>query len=267
VGLPSGTTLSLTPMRRLMCELLHASRRVPLVAIERTLAISDVIAARKQAHVRPSWFAIFLKAYAIVSERRPELRRSFLTFPWSRLHQHACNVAALAVPRTVNGDEGVLWYLIRRPERLPLAEIDTRIRAARNLPVDQITNYRRQLRVARLPGPLPHFMCWLGLSISGNWRAKFAGTFGITGIAALGSSSLSLLSPLTTTLTYGVFQPDGSVNVRLFYDHRVLDGIGPAAALEELESVLHGPIREELAGLTGERPDKLMEATPMRQWA
>ena len=36
--------------------------------------------------------------------------------------------------------------------------------------------------------------------------------------------------------------------VRLFYDHRVLDGVQPAAALQELEETLRGPILEELRG-------------------
>jgi hypothetical protein len=53
---------------------------------------------------------------------------------------------------------------------------------------------------------------------------------------------------MTTTLTYGDFAPDGSILVRLFYDHRVLDGVGPAAALAELERVLCGPILAELRG-------------------
>ncbi len=40
----------------------------------------------------------------------------------------------------------------------------------------------------------------------------------------LSAESLHPISPLTTTMTYGVIAADGSVNVRLIYDHRVLDG-------------------------------------------
>ena len=40
----------------------------------------------------------------------------------------------------------------------------------------------------------------------------------------LGAESLHPLSPLTTTLTYGVVRPDGTVPVRVVYDHRVMDG-------------------------------------------
>jgi hypothetical protein len=97
-----------------------------------------------------------------------------------------------------------------------------------------------------VPWPFRRLVWWLGLSVVARWREQCFGTFGVTGVAALGSASLHLLSPLTTTLTYGVFAADGTAPVRLFYDHRVLDGVQPAAALAELEQALRGPIVEEL---------------------
>ena len=39
------------------------------------------------------------------------------------------------------------------------------------------------------------------------------------------------LSVLTTTLNYGVIAADGTVDVRLIYDHRVMDGSSVARAL------------------------------------
>ena len=60
------------------------------------------------------------------------------------------------------------------------------------------------------------------------------------------ATSLHTLSPLTTTITFGVIEPDGSVLVRLFYDHRVLDGVQPSEALRELEEALNGGILHEL---------------------
>ena len=58
---------------------------------------------------------------------------------------------------------------------------------------------------------------------------------------------MHLLSPLTTTLNYGAFGEDGSLDVRLTYDHRVVDGATVARALGHLEEVLTGPIVNELA--------------------
>jgi hypothetical protein len=238
----------LSPVRRFMCDLLQASRRVPLVAIERHFQLGDLVAVRQAIHPRPSWFALFVKGWALVAERRDELRQSYLSWPWPRLHQHAWNVANLAVARRVNEEEAVLAVQIRQPERWPLAEIDAFIRRSRSEPIEQFGDFRRLLRVSQLPWLFRRLAWWAALDVSGHWRARFAGTFGFTGVAALGSASLHLLSPLTTTLTYGVFAADGSIPVRLFYDHRVLDGVQPAAALEDLEQTLRGPILEELRG-------------------
>ena len=248
MGLPRGSTIPLSVERRFICDLLHASRQVPLVAIERSLQLEELVAVRSGLDSRPSWFAIFLKAWALVSEHCPELRQSYLSFPWPRLHQHACSVATLAVARHVGASAAVLAVQVREPEQLSLCEIDEIVRRSRTEPVEQFGDFRRILRVSRLPWFLRRLAWWAALNTSGDWRARYAGTFGVTGVAALGSASLSLLSPLTSTLTYGVFAADGTVPVRLFYDHRVLDGVQPARALQELEQILCGPILKELRG-------------------
>jgi hypothetical protein len=232
-----------------MCDLLQASRRVPLVAVERHFGLADLIGARKRLANRPSWFAVFLKGWAVVSARRPELRRSYLSFPFPRLHEHACNVAHLAVVRQINGEYAVLGVQIRHPETLSLEKIDTLIRRSRTEPVEKFGDFRRARLLGRLPGPIRRLAWWAGLNVCGDWRARFAGTFGVTGVAALGSASLHLLSPLTTTITYGVFTADGTVPVRLFYDHRVLDGVQPAEALRDLEETLCGSIRAEMGSV------------------
>jgi pyruvate/2-oxoglutarate dehydrogenase complex dihydrolipoamide acyltransferase (E2) component len=56
---------------------------------------------------------------------------------------------------------------------------------------------------------------------------------------------------LTTTLNYGVIEPDGTVCVRIIYDHRVFDGAVVARALVRLEEVLNGPLLDELRGMAG----------------
>src|SRR5436190_1797257 len=64
--------------------------------------------------------------------------------------------------------------------------------------------------------------------------------------SSLGAESLHPLSPLTTALNYGVIGEDGTVDVRIIYDHRVLDGSTVARALVDLEKVLIGPITQGL---------------------
>ncbi|HEY0438608.1 MAG TPA: 2-oxo acid dehydrogenase subunit E2, partial [Xanthobacteraceae bacterium] len=62
----------------------------------------------------------------------------------------------------------------------------------------------------------------------------------------LGADLLHPVGPWTTLLTYGPLRADGTVEVRIIFDHRVLDGATAARALARLEEVLNGPILDEL---------------------
>ena len=53
----------------------------------------------------------------------------------------------------------------------------------------------------------------------------------------------------TTVLTYGVFSSDDGLDVRIIFDHRVIDGATVARALMRLEEMLNGPVAEELRGV------------------
>lgn len=246
MSLPRGSTLRLSPLRRLMVTLLSFSRAVPMVAIERRIQLEPLVSARRRLAEKPSWFALFLKAYAIIARETPALRQSFLTFPWQRLHQHACNVASVTVVREHDGEDAVFLSLIRHPETLSLRQLDTHLNKVRTQPVETIPDFRRMVLHGRLPGWIRQFVWWLGLRCIGDWRAKFGGTFGLTGIAALGATSLHTLSPLTSTLTFGVLEDDGSMMLRLFYDHRVMDGVLPARVLAMVEHCLLSLIKNEM---------------------
>src|SRR5437867_10670871 len=84
-----GRSLPLSPARRLMCDLMHASRQVPLVAVERLIDLRAVRDARRRCADPPSWFALLVKAFALTAVRRPVLRTSYLTFPWPRPYERA----------------------------------------------------------------------------------------------------------------------------------------------------------------------------------
>ncbi|HEX4610849.1 MAG TPA: hypothetical protein VH092_21850, partial [Urbifossiella sp.] len=112
----------------------------------------------------------------------------------------------------------------------------------------EVKPFRELLQLAGLPGPVRRAALWLGLNLPRVRGGKF-GTFALSVYSALGAESLHPISPLTTTLTYGVIGPDGRVDVRLVYDHRVLDGATAARALAALEAELAGPIQTELRGM------------------
>ncbi len=50
-------------------------------------------------------------------------------------------------------------------------------------------------------------------------------------------------------MSYGVIRDDHSVDMMLHFDHRVYDGLELAQALERMETVLNGPIADELIAL------------------
>jgi hypothetical protein len=233
--------------RRLILDLLDASRGVPLVPIERRMHLAALAAARQACRPRPGWCSIFTKAWALVAARQAVFRRAFLTFPWPHLYEHGTNVAAVAVESRWGAEDAVFWLHLREPERLPLAQIDTEVRRGKERPFECSGSVRRAVRVGRLPRPLRRLLWWGGLNLSGAQRARYFGTFGVSATAGLGAAVLAIRSPLTTTLYYGVFDPDGAVDVRLAFDHRVLDGATAARALAEMERMLQTEIAGELA--------------------
>ena len=59
---------------------MHHAKRVPSVPSERRMRLAELITDRRLRPNRISWCAIFLKAYAIVSAERPELRRTYMPY-------------------------------------------------------------------------------------------------------------------------------------------------------------------------------------------
>ncbi len=247
-----GKWVGLSPQRRFVADLLHFAKRVPSVPSQRRMRLADVVAARNGHPRRIRWCAIFIKAYALVAATRPELRRSYLPLPWPHLYEHPINVASFSLERTYQGEEGVFFAQVPRPETLSLVELDHLVRRYKTAPVETVPSFARAMWLSRLPLPVRRGAWWLGLYSDGACRAHFFGTFGISVVASLGAAGLHLLSPLTTTINYGVFEADGSLDVRLAYDHRVLDGAPAARALAALEDALHTEILAELTSLRGE---------------
>jgi hypothetical protein len=250
VGERVGRSLPLSLPRRFICDLLHFSQKVPTVPVQRRMHIAPLMAARRQAFPRPSWCSLFTKAYGMVAAARPELRRAYLSIPWPHLYEHPTSIASVAVERRFGDEDAVFFVQIRGPDSHSAEQLDDYIQECKTLPIDKVGTFRRTLRVARLPRPVRRFLWWLGLNLSGYKRARNWGTFGVSVYSSLGAESLHPLSPLTTALNYGVIADDGTVDVRITYDHRVLDGSGIARALAELEQVLNGQVAETLLAST-----------------
>jgi hypothetical protein len=192
---------------------------------------------------------IFIKAFARAAVVVPELRRSFLTVPWTRLHEHACSVACLTVEREFDGEQQVFVIQIRQPEERPLVEIAEQIRKAKTDPLHEVAAFRQNLVLLRLPRPIRRLAWWLALRAVPRLRMKHIGTFVVSSVASVGANTTAALTPLTTYFTFDAVQPDGKVRLRLMFDHRVMDA-GPAArALVEMERALNSAILTELRGM------------------
>jgi hypothetical protein len=236
--------------RRFVGDLVHFAQKVPLICIRRRMDLSQIVSAREKRAVRPSWVAIFLKAYALAASAHPLLRRCYMPFPWPRFYEHPRTRAAVAVERIYQGEKGVFVAILPELEKRSLAQIDDCLRKYKNAPVEQLSAFRRILRVSRFPLVLRRLLWWIGLNLCGRWRVRHYGTMGFSAVAGLGSGIQQILSPLTATLTYGVLSPEGSLDVRLTVDHRVLDGATVARILEDLEEILHEDILTELDGMS-----------------
>jgi hypothetical protein len=241
-----GKILRLSRPRRLITDLMHFASGVPTVPVQRRMNLAAVVAARGGCPERPPWPAVFAKAFALVAAELPELRRAYCKFPRPHLYEYPASVACVAVEREYRGERAVLFVLVKDPAGQPLAEVGRIVRAAATAPLDQTRHFRRALSLAGLPRPLRRLLWWIGLNV-GRQRGNYFGTFGVSAYPALGAESLHPLSPQTSTLTYGLIAADGRADVRLVYDHRVLDGATVARALVRMETVLNTVLAAELA--------------------
>jgi hypothetical protein len=140
--------------------------------------------------------------------------------------------------------------MITAPENLPLPELMEKLDEWKTKPIGEVKHFRRLLRFARLPLLLRRILWRYATSWSGKVKARNFGTFGVSLTGASGATALNLICPITTSLNTGVFLPDGLVDVRLHFDHRVIDGMPAARALAELEDVLRTEMVAEVTAMS-----------------
>ncbi|MGH6763708.1 MAG: hypothetical protein ACRECW_19215 [Phyllobacterium sp.] len=244
-----GRAIKLSAPRRLVGDLMRFSIGVPRVTVQRQMNLAPLQQARLAQQSRPSWTVLFLKGYALLSKETPDLRRAYVKFPWPQLYEYPASVASIAHERELDGERAVLLSTIKSPERRSIGELAASIHASRSRPIAEIKEFRRALKMARAPAPVRWLLMWLGLNI-GRQRARFFGTFQLSVYSGLGAESLNPLTPLTTIFNYGPISADGSVIVRIHYDHRVMDGANVARALERFEKILNGEVADEVKGLS-----------------
>lgn len=238
-------TRRLTLARRMVCDFLRAGRHAEPVTFERVMPLADVRAARDEAAPKPAWPVLVAKAAGIAAEACPELRQTFVRFPTARIYEHPTAIAGIVVSKEFAGDECLFVLHLHDPGRKAVADLDARVRAAKANPVSATGAFRRAVRVGKLPA-IVRRPAWGLLDWSGAWRVGQLGTFGVSATAGLGAAAVTLRTPWAVAFHYDVFRPDGSLPVRVTFDHRVLDGRVACRILGAVEAALTGPVLSEL---------------------
>ena len=242
-----GTVRKISLPRRLVADLMHASIRVPFVSLSRPLDVRQLLEARALAARPPGWAAIFVKAFSLVAKEQPVLRTLYAKWPWPSFYELPRSIAMVAIARVEDGQDCVLPQKVPAADELPLAEVDAQIRHAKDAPIGEVPAFRKILRVTGLPLLLRRVMWLIGLNF-GRQRANWFGSFGVTSVAAYGAGELHALSPGPFILSYGVVEPDQTIDVVIRWDHRITDAALIAKALTRLEQVLNTEIAAELRG-------------------
>jgi hypothetical protein len=243
VGMPN---IKLSPGRKMVLELLHHARKVPSIPVARELNVAAVLEQRSTLAQRPSWTAIFLRAYGLVCRDFAELRRVFVPYPFARLYEHPFSYGAVVVERELDDEPILLAAKILKPENKTLQVVDQCLKRLKTAPLHEISEFRQLLRFGKVPGFLRRFVFWHSLYWSGAVRARRFGTFMLSSYGNLGAEQIHPITPLTSLFTFGPIAADGRVIAKIIYDHRVMDGRRVATALAMLEEVMCRDVLREM---------------------
>jgi hypothetical protein len=229
----------------MIADLMRLADGIPNVAVVRRANLGPVVSARSANAERPPWPAIFTKAFAIVADDFPVLRRAYMKYPTPHFYEYISSVAALTVERDFEGEPTVFLGTIKNPSTLQLAEIARRVRFYAEAPVTEIKDFRRAIAIARLPAPLRRALFTLGFELP-RPRANYFGTFGVMSLSGLSAVSTLVRIAGSSLVYYGLIAAEGLTDTHLVFDHRVFDGLVAARILARLEDVLNGAIADEL---------------------
>jgi hypothetical protein len=228
-----------------MNDLVHFGKKSHVMGYNWRINIAPLVAARAAEQSAIGWTAIWMKALALVSRRRVELRTAYLPFPWARLYVHPQSVCAVVIERTWRDVPALFFEQFVAPDQVPLAELDDALRRLRQVPVESVGSFRRLIRFARPPILVRRLIWSFALYWSGPLRARYIGTSGLNPFPTGGSITQSAM-PVSFMLYYGLVEPNGDAQIQIFYDHRIMDGVELYRILRDLEATMNRDIVAEL---------------------
>ena len=253
---PIVTPSRFTAARGCVSDVAQLAQQIPLFPVERTMLLGPLAAARTAAPQRGAprigWAAIFLKAYGLVAQEMPVLRTWLVRGLRTRLATCSESVATLAVNRVEDGEDRLFWARLTQPEAKTLPEIQQFVLDCGTKPVEEV--FKRQLELEMVPGWLRRTILRWNMNSFSRKRAARIGTFSLSTLAGMGATNRYHPTICTTSLSYAPLEADGRCLVTLIADHRVLDGVVAARALERLEQVLVHQTLAELSALAAISP-------------
>ena len=234
--------------RHTVLDIIRVSQSVPSFPLHRSMQLGGLSQARKACAMRIAWSTLFARAYGLVCEQLPELRELFVRYPNKLLYRHPHSIGALSVHRTDDaGNERLIWGRWTNPESTPLVMLQQQLDQFMHAPISEV--FGEGLMLERRSAIVRRLVWWWVTNCSGRQRAKYIGTFSISSLA--GQGALNAYHPLITTssLAFGPMDASGKCEVVLLCDHRTLDGVMGAKALEMLEATLSSRMVEELVSI------------------
>ncbi len=238
-----GSRHRIPPERRLAIDISIVARRVPSFPLLRRMDLQPIERCRQELKAsgkRIGWAAILAYAYGSVCREIPELRDVYVARPFPYMYRHPEPIASITMHRPTSPETPhlgrLVWGRFVCSESTNLQTYQDQLDAWNSMPIEQI--YPDALRLERRLTPIRRLQWYLLMRWTGRKRAKHLGTFSISSLGHLGA--LNGYHPLvaTTSLAMGPVSENQLTDVVLLCDHRVVDGVLAAKALEMLEKRL-----------------------------
>lgn len=259
-----GKRIKLSNGRRLVEDIIHIANKTPLGAFAGDYDAGLVAKFRRFSRPKISWNVLYMKAFSSVCQQEPALKRVYVGFPWGHLYEHKRNVCMMTIAREYEGEERLFFARFNEPEARSLVDLQEHYDHYRNAPIEEIKQFRHQIRFAKAPRFIRRIAYWTLFNLFPMKRTSHMGTFGISISGHKGCFALSNhLGITTTTLGVDPFPKKGVSRIVLTFDHRVMDGTPVTKTLQQLQHMLTTAIKVELAELTGFHPatgEKLTDA-------
>lgn len=239
--------------RALVLDVVSLAKKVPSFPVERWFDLGELAAERSASATRISWITLFARAYGLAGRDVPQLRQCYINWPVPRVYQSPYSVISVAVNRQTEQGERLLFGRLRFPEQRSLVEIQAELDDYTQGDINKA--FKQQMFTSMIPTWIRRIGWWWRLQWSVTQRARRIGTGSISVLASLGVSNRLHPCILTSSLSYGPQEPDGRMWVTLQCDHRVIDGVVAARALNAMHEYLRGDVLQELRELAGSKPE------------